>query len=77
MGASFKGRVKKVMGLDLTPQMVELSRQRLDDASDSRGAFSRFRRVLGDYPELRNQWHARQDAADARAGTGMAGGVGD
>ncbi len=31
VGASFKDRVKKVMGLDLTPEMVELSRQRLDE----------------------------------------------
>jgi hypothetical protein len=39
------------------------ARQRLEDALDGRGAFSRFRRVLGDYPELRDQWHAAQDAA--------------
>jgi len=31
VGASFRGRVKKVMGLDLTPQMVELARQRLSE----------------------------------------------
>ncbi len=39
------------------------ARQRLEDALNGRGAFSRFRRVLGDYPELRDQWHAAQDAA--------------
>lgn len=31
VGASFKGKVKKMMGLDLTPEMVNLSRQRLDE----------------------------------------------
>ncbi|MBU2574735.1 MAG: methyltransferase domain-containing protein [Elusimicrobia bacterium] len=31
VGASFKGRVKKIMGLDLTPQMVELARSRIDE----------------------------------------------
>ena len=31
VGASFKGRVKKMMGLDLTPQMVELARTRIDE----------------------------------------------
>ncbi len=31
VGASFKGRVKKVMGLDLTPEMVALARQRLGE----------------------------------------------
>ena len=31
VGASFRGRVKKITGLDLTPQMVELARQRLDE----------------------------------------------
>jgi DNA gyrase subunit B len=31
VGASFKGRVKKVIGLDLTPQMVDLARTRLDE----------------------------------------------
>lgn len=39
------------------------ARQRLQDALDGRGAFSRFRRVVGDYPELRDQWHAAHDAA--------------
>ncbi|MFH1618481.1 MAG: methyltransferase domain-containing protein [bacterium] len=31
VGASFKGRVKKVIGLDLTPEMVNLARQRIDE----------------------------------------------
>jgi DNA gyrase subunit B len=31
VGASFKGKVKKVIGLDLTPEMVQLARQRLDE----------------------------------------------
>jgi DNA gyrase subunit B len=31
VGASFKDRVKKVIGLDLTPQMVNLAKQRLDE----------------------------------------------
>ncbi len=31
VGASFKGRVKKVVGLDLTPEMVDLARARLDE----------------------------------------------
>jgi DNA gyrase subunit B len=31
VGASFKDRVKKVVGLDLTPQMVDLAKQRLDE----------------------------------------------
>ncbi len=31
VGASFKGKVKKIMGLDLTPEMVKLSKLRLDD----------------------------------------------
>jgi hypothetical protein len=39
------------------------ARQRLEDALDGRGAFSRFRRVIGDYPKLRDEWHACQDAA--------------
>jgi hypothetical protein len=39
------------------------ARQRLEDALDGRGAFRRFRRVLGDHPELRDQWHAAHDAA--------------
>ena len=39
------------------------ARQRLEDALDGRGAFGRFRRVLSDHPELRDQWHARQIAA--------------
>jgi len=39
------------------------ARQRLEDALDGRGAFGRFRRVLGDYPALRDQWHALQDEA--------------
>jgi len=39
------------------------ARQRLEDALDGRGAFGRFRRVLGDYPELRDAWQARQDEA--------------
>ena len=30
VGASFKGKVKSITGLDLTPEMVELSKQRLD-----------------------------------------------
>lgn len=39
------------------------ARQRLEDALDGRGAFSRFRRVLGDYPELRDEWRTLQDEA--------------
>ncbi len=39
------------------------ARQRLEDALDGRGAFGRFRRVLGDYPKLRDQWHARLNEA--------------
>lgn len=31
VGASFKGRVKKVIGLDLTPEMIALAKTRLDD----------------------------------------------
>lgn len=31
VGASFKGRVKKIVGLDLTPEMVNLAKQRLDE----------------------------------------------
>jgi DNA gyrase subunit B len=31
VGASFRGRVARVVGLDLTPQMVELARTRLDE----------------------------------------------
>jgi DNA gyrase subunit B len=31
VGASFKGKVKKVIGLDLTPEMVKLASQRLDE----------------------------------------------
>jgi DNA gyrase subunit B len=31
VGASFKGKVKKVIGLDLTPEMVNLAKQRLDE----------------------------------------------
>ncbi len=31
VGAAFKGRVKKVIGLDLTPEMVAMARDRLDD----------------------------------------------
>lgn len=31
VGASFRGRVKKVIGLDLTPEMVGLAKQRLDE----------------------------------------------
>ena len=31
VGASFKGRVKKVIGLDLTPEMVGLAKTRLDE----------------------------------------------
>jgi DNA gyrase subunit B len=31
VGASFKHKVKKVVGLDLTPQMIELAKQRLDE----------------------------------------------
>jgi len=31
VGNSFRGRVKKIIGLDLTPEMVALSRQRLDE----------------------------------------------
>jgi DNA gyrase subunit B len=31
VGASFKGKVKKVVGLDLTPEMVSLAKQRLDE----------------------------------------------
>jgi DNA gyrase subunit B len=31
VGASFRGRVRKMMGLDLTPQMVALARQRIDE----------------------------------------------
>ena len=31
VGASFKGKVKKVYGLDLTPEMVALSKTRLDE----------------------------------------------
>lgn len=31
VGASFKNKVKKVIGLDLTPEMVELSKARLDE----------------------------------------------
>lgn len=39
------------------------ARQRLQDALGGRGAFGRFRRVLGDYPKLRDKWHEFQDAA--------------
>jgi len=31
VGHSFRGRVKKLIGLDITPEMVELSKQRLDE----------------------------------------------
>ena len=31
VGASFRGKVKKVIGLDLTPEMVNLAKQRLDE----------------------------------------------
>ncbi|MFZ5480216.1 MAG: methyltransferase domain-containing protein [Myxococcota bacterium] len=31
VGNSFRGRVKKITGLDITPEMVALSRQRLDE----------------------------------------------
>ena len=31
VGNSFRGRVKKLVGLDITPEMVELSKQRLDE----------------------------------------------
>lgn len=31
VGASFRGKVKKITGLDLTPQMVELAKTRLDE----------------------------------------------
>ncbi len=31
VGASFKGRVKKVIGLDLTPEMIALAKTRLDE----------------------------------------------
>lgn len=31
VGASFKGKVKKIIGLDLTPEMVKLASQRLDE----------------------------------------------
>ena len=31
VGASFRGRVGRIIGLDLTPEMVALSRQRLDE----------------------------------------------
>jgi DNA gyrase subunit B len=31
VGAAFKGRVKKVVGLDLTPEMIEMARTRLDE----------------------------------------------
>lgn len=31
VGASFRGKVKKIVGLDLTPEMVTLARQRLDE----------------------------------------------
>ena len=31
VGASFRGKVKKIVGLDLTPEMVALSRTRLDE----------------------------------------------
>ncbi len=31
VGASFRGRVSRIIGLDITPEMVALSRQRLDE----------------------------------------------
>ena len=31
VGASFRGRVKKITGLDITPEMVKLSREHLDE----------------------------------------------
>lgn len=31
VGASFRGKVKKITGLDLTPQMVALAKERLDE----------------------------------------------
>lgn len=31
VGASFKGKIKKVIGLDLTPEMINLARTRLDE----------------------------------------------
>jgi DNA gyrase subunit B len=31
VGASFRGRVKKITGLDITPEMVTLARERLDE----------------------------------------------
>ncbi len=33
VGASFKGKVKKVIGLDLTPEMVAMARTRLDEVT--------------------------------------------
>ncbi len=41
----------------------DAARTRLADALDGRGAFSRFRRVLADYPEERERWRAFEDAA--------------
>ena len=38
-------------------------RARLLDALDGRGAFSRFRRALHDYPDVQKRWHAYHDAA--------------
>ncbi|MBM4392967.1 MAG: methyltransferase domain-containing protein, partial [Deltaproteobacteria bacterium] len=40
VGASFRGRVARIVGLDLTPQMAALARQRLDEV------------VLGDVYEI-------------------------
>ena len=41
-------------------------RERLLDAIDGRGAFSRFKRVLADHDDLRARWHAY--SAEARVG---------
>lgn len=40
-----------------------VARIRLADALDGRGAFSRVRRVLADYPAERERWRALEDAA--------------